>query len=83
MAKRTSPVNKAVKRLEKSQSKARLSPELKSLLERADQASREFKYKEAVDIFKENLKWDSVAKKHSTLYHAAAQREHNSISDLE
>ena len=48
-----------------------------------DLISNYVKYKEAVDIFKENLKWDSVAKKHSTLYHAAAQREHNSISDLE
>ena len=48
-----------------------------------DLISNYAKYKEAVDIFKENLKWDSVAKKHSTLYHAAAQREHNSISDLE
>jgi hypothetical protein len=34
-------------------------------------------------MFKEKLKWDSVAKKHSTLYHAAARREHSSISDLE
>jgi glycosyltransferase involved in cell wall biosynthesis len=33
------------------------------------------KYKEAVDMFKEKLKWDSVAKQHSTLYHAAARRE--------
>jgi glycosyltransferase involved in cell wall biosynthesis len=41
------------------------------------------KYKEAVDMFKEKLKWDSVAKKHSTLYHAAAQRENSSISDIE
>ena len=33
------------------------------------------KYKEAVNMFKEKLKWDSVAKQHSTLYHAAARRE--------
>src|ERR687890_178442 len=39
------------------------------------------KYKEAVDMFKEKIKWDSVAKRHSTLYHAVAHREHSSISD--
>jgi glycosyltransferase involved in cell wall biosynthesis len=33
------------------------------------------KYKEAVNMFKEKLKWDSVAKQHSTLYHSAARRE--------
>jgi glycosyltransferase involved in cell wall biosynthesis len=32
------------------------------------------KYKEAVNMFKEKLKWDSVAKQHSTLYHHAAER---------
>jgi glycosyltransferase involved in cell wall biosynthesis len=48
-----------------------------------DLISNYVKYKEAVDMFKEKLKWDSVAKKHSTLYHAAARREHSSISDLE
>ena len=39
------------------------------------------KYKEAVDMFKEKIKWDSIAKRHSTLYHAVAHREHSSISD--
>ena len=33
------------------------------------------KYKEAVNMFKEKLKWDSVAKQHSMLYHAVARRE--------
>jgi glycosyltransferase involved in cell wall biosynthesis len=46
-----------------------------------DLSSNYVKYEEAVDIFKEKLKWDSVAKKHSTLYNAASQREHSSISD--
>ena len=33
------------------------------------------KYKEAANMFKEKLKWDSVAKQHSMLYHAVARRE--------
>ncbi|HEX6028169.1 MAG TPA: glycosyltransferase, partial [Nitrososphaeraceae archaeon] len=33
------------------------------------------KYKEAVNMFKEKLKWDSVAKQHSMLYHHAATRK--------
>ena len=48
-----------------------------------DLTSNYIKYKEAVDMFKEKLKWDSVAKQHSTLYHAVARRENSSISDLE
>jgi glycosyltransferase involved in cell wall biosynthesis len=40
-----------------------------------DLLSNYVKYKEAVDMFKEKLKWDSVAKQHSTLYHAAERRE--------
>ena len=32
------------------------------------------KYKEAVNMFKEKLKWDSVAKQHSMLYYHAAGR---------
>jgi glycosyltransferase involved in cell wall biosynthesis len=40
-----------------------------------DLRSNYVKYKEAVNMFKEKLKWDSVAKQHSTLYHAAARRE--------
>jgi glycosyltransferase involved in cell wall biosynthesis len=48
-----------------------------------DLTSNYIKYKEAVDMFKEKLKWDSVAKQHSMLYHAVACRENSSISDLE
>src|SRR5688572_467811 len=58
MAKKTSPVNKIVKRAGKTKSKktsmkknVRLSPALKSLLERADSARREFRYKEAVELY--------------------------------
>ena len=51
MAKKTSPVRKAIKSGEKPKTKARLSPALKSLLERADQARREFRYKEALDLY--------------------------------
>jgi len=51
MAKKTSPVNKTIKKTEKPKTKARLSPELKSLLERADQARYEFRNKEAIDLY--------------------------------
>jgi glycosyltransferase involved in cell wall biosynthesis len=39
-----------------------------------DLRSNYVKYKEVVNTFKEKLKWDYVAKQHSTLYHAAAAR---------
>ncbi|HSL45431.1 MAG TPA: GAF domain-containing protein [Anaerolineales bacterium] len=51
MAKKTSPVNKAVKDVGKGRLRTRLSPALKSLLERADCARREFRYKEAVELY--------------------------------
>src|SRR5690349_2215781 len=51
MAKKAFPVNKTVKNIENRKTKARLSPEIKSLLERADCARREFRYKEAVELY--------------------------------
>src|SRR5687768_12315865 len=51
MAVKSSSVNKAIKNGKKGKTKARLSPALKSLLERADRARHEFKYREAVDLY--------------------------------
>src|SRR6266508_6589508 len=51
MAKKTYPVNKAVKNVGKPKSKARLSPEIKNLLEWADRARQEFRYKEANELY--------------------------------
>src|ERR1044071_1571197 len=51
MAKKTSPVNKTIKKVKKQKAKVRPSPEIKSLLERADYARREFRYKEALALF--------------------------------
>ena len=51
MAKKTSPVNKTINKTEKLKTKARLSHALKALLERADCARREFRYKEAIELY--------------------------------
>ena len=51
MAKKTPPVNKTIQNVGKANKKARLSPVLKSLLERANQARREFRYKEAIELY--------------------------------
>src|SRR5919205_1645335 len=48
-----------------------------------DLTNNYIKYKEAVDTFKEKLKWDSVAKQHSRLYRAVSRRENSTIYDLE
>lgn len=51
MAKNMSSIRKTVKRVGKPKTTRRLSSELKSLLARAERARREFKYKEAVDLY--------------------------------
>ena len=51
MAKKTSPVHKTAQKAGKANKKARLSPALNSLLARADQARREFRYNEAVELY--------------------------------
>jgi tetratricopeptide (TPR) repeat protein len=55
MTKTSSSVGKGIKNAGKEKRKSRLSPVLKSLLERADQARREFKYHEAVERYSQAI----------------------------
>ncbi len=80
MAKKTSPVNKSIKNVGKSTTKARLSPMLKSLLERADQARREFKYKEAVELYTQAIDSGKLAPVHE--FDALNGRFQMSVNDL-
>ena len=71
MAKKSSTVSKAVKgNVGKVKTKARLSPALKSLLERADQARREYKYQEAIELYTQAINSEKLDPAHEldTLY---------------
>src|SRR5262245_30653577 len=55
MTGKSTSVKKSIKSVGKTIRRARLSPENKDLLQRADRARKEFRYQEAVELYKKAI----------------------------